>query len=793
MELKRKNLIIVESPAKAKTINKIVGKDFEVKASIGHIKDLPEDRLGVDIKRGFQPEYIIIPGKEKIVKELRESAKNAQKIFIATDPDREGEAIAYHIAEEIKADEFKVYRAIFHEITPNAVKAAIENPSKIDLNKVYSQQARRILDRLVGYNLSPMLWKKVKKGLSAGRVQSVALRMVVEREKEILTHQPIDYWTIHGKFQNGGEKLHANLYKYKNKLIVDRTTEKSKFLITTEEDAQKILKTLKNLSYTLTKVEKKRKKKNPPEPFRTATLQGQASSVLGFSPKKTMMIAQQLYEGIDIEGNRIGLITYMRTDSVRISEEAKQWAKKIIEKTFGKEFIGTNTNTQTKGKIIYSQDAHECIRPTYPDKSPEVVKKYLTKEQYALYKLIWDRFLASQMAPAVIEQTTYIIEDTTHPSDDSNACSNDGQFKVQNSMNVAQFRASGSVVVFPGFLVLYKDEETEQRLLPLLEEKTQLKLVEIESEKHTTEPPPRYTEATLVKALEEKGIGRPSTYATILSTIQERGYVKKIKTRLYPTYLGFVVNDLLEEKFPELMDYNFTAKMEEDLDKISLNEVKWNKVIEEFYRKFEKDLEEALKIGKRTKPKEIKTPLKCEKCGKDMVIRWSKGLPFLACSGYPVCRNTRSLKNNNNAPETTDKICPECGALLVIRKGKRGEFIACSRYPECKYTQPITADIKCPECGGDIVKKQTKKGRSFWACSNYPECKFTLPTEPVGVECPECKASYMLKKKDKKGEEFLICHNKACKGKIKINENSAGTDPAQQKDVNPARSGRKQR
>ncbi|MGC8938213.1 MAG: type I DNA topoisomerase, partial [Thermodesulfovibrio sp.] len=505
------------------------------------------------IERGFQPEYIIIPGKEKIVKELRESAKKAQKIFIATDPDREGEAIAYHIREEIKIPEEKVYRAIFHEITPNAVKTAIENPSKIDLNKVYSQQARRILDRLVGYNLSPMLWKKVKKGLSAGRVQSVALRMVVEREKEILKFQPVDYWTIHGKFDNGEKQLNANLYKYKGKLVVDRTDEKAKFLITTEEDAKRILQELKTLTYSLTRVEKKRKKKNPPEPFRTATLQQQASTILGFSPKKTIMLAQQLYEGIDIEGSRVGLITYMRTDSVRVAEEAQKWAKKIIEETFGKEFVGTDKGKQIKKRTTPIQDAHECIRPTYPDKAPAVVKKYLTKEQYALYKLIWDRFLASQMAEAVIEQTTYIIEDTIHYSDDS-------KFNIQSSMNIVQFRASGSVVVFPGFLMLYKDEETEQdNLLPLMEEKTQLKLIEIESEKHTTEPPPRYTEATLVKALEEKGIGRPSTYATILSTIQERGYVKKLKTRLYPTYLGFVVNDLLEEKFPELMDYNFTG------------------------------------------------------------------------------------------------------------------------------------------------------------------------------------------------------------------------------------------
>lgn len=671
MELNGKNLIIVESPAKAKTINKIVGKDFQVKASIGHIKDLPEDRLGIDIKNGFKPEYVIIPGKERIVNEIRLSAKNAQKIYIATDPDREGEAIAYHIAEEIKVPEERIYRAVFHEITPQAVKSAIQNPSKIDINKVYSQQARRILDRLVGYNLSPFLWKKVEKGLSAGRVQSVALRMVVEREKEILTFQPEDYWTVKANFSSNGSIIQANLYKYKGKLVVDRKDRDSKFLIRDEETCRRIVEELQKLKYILTKIEKKKKKKNPPEPFRTATLQAQASSELKFSPKKTMMLAQQLYEGIDIEGMRVGLITYMRTDSIRVAEEARRWARKIIEKRFGKEYIGkaTDSGEKTKKNI---QDAHECIRPTYPDKSPEAIKSYLTKDQYALYKLIWDRFLASQSVPAEWEQTTYIIEDPE---------------------GTAQFRVSGSVIVFPGFLAIAGDtdqilDESEQTVLPKIKEKTALTLMDIKSEKHTTEPPPRYTEATLVKALEEKGIGRPSTYAVILSTIQERGYVKKIKQRLYPTYLGFVVSDLLEEKFPELMDYSFTAKMEDSLDRISLNEAKWDKVVEKFYNEFERDLINAEKISKRTKPKEIKTSIKCNKCGQQMVIRWSKSKPFLACSGYPRCKNTKSLNNNSTETLSNGK-CPNCGAQLIIRNGKRGQFIACSGYPECKYTKSL--------------------------------------------------------------------------------------------------------
>ncbi len=777
MELKGKNLLIVESPAKAKTINKILGKDFDVKASVGHIKDLPEDRLGVDVEQGFKPEYILIPGKEKIVKDLKDNAKKASKIFIATDPDREGEAIAYHIFEEIKVPEEKVYRAIFHEITPNAVKSAIENPTKIDINKVYSQQARRILDRLVGYNLSPFLWKKVKGGLSAGRVQSVALRLVVEREKEILTFQPQEYWTILGKFayQNGEKILiSANLYKYRNKLLIDR--KENKFLIKDESSAQKIKEELEGLRYLLAKVEKKRKKRTPPEPFKTVTLQAHASSQLGFSPKKTMMLAQQLYEGVDINGSSIGLITYMRTDSVRVADEAKKWAKEIIERNFGKEFIGGSI-TKNKKSNITLQDAHECIRPTYPDKTPESVKPYLSKEQFVLYKLIWDRFLASQMAPAEIEQTTYLIQDPE---------------------KIAEFRVTGSVVVFPGFLILYKDEDMEnENILPKLEEKTVLNMIDIIPEKHTTEPPPRYTEATLVRALEEKGIGRPSTYAAILSTIQEKNYVKKIKQKLYPTYLGFVVNDLLEEKFPELMDYNFTAKMEEDLDKISTKEAEWNKVIEEFYRDFESDLAKALTISKITKPREIKTSYKCDKCGKEMVIRWSKGMPFLACSGYPICKNTKSLsqdrEESNSKPILTDKICPSCGGNLVVRKGRRGEFIACSNYPKCKYTQPVKADIKCPQCGGEILKKQTKKGRFFWACSNYPNCKFTLSHEPYPTACPKCGAEYMLKIRNGDGEEYFLCQNRQCKFTIKNKDNSAGTDPAQQKDVNPARSGRKQR
>ncbi len=775
MELKNKNLIIVESPAKAKTINKIVGKDFQVKASVGHIKDLPEDRIGVDTKNGFNPEYIIIPGKEKIVRELRDSAKNANKIFIATDPDREGEAIAYHIAEEIKAPQDKIYRAIFNEITPNAVKSSIENPTKIDIDKVYSQQARRILDRLVGYKLSPLLWKKVKRGLSAGRVQSVALRMVVDREKEIMTFKAQDYWTILGKFKGENrEEIEANLYKYKGKLVIDRK-EETNFLIKTEEKAKEIVEKLKKLNYALSKIEKKTKKKNSPEPFRTATLQAQASSALGFSPKKTMLIAQQLYEGIDIDGTRVGLITYMRTDSTRVSEDAKKWASNLIEKNFGKEFLSSWKETKGKKQNVSIQDAHECIRPTYPDKTPESIQKYLTKEQYALYKLIWDRFLASQMAPAEIEQTTYVIEDL------------DG---------ISQFRVSGSVIKFPGFLILYKDEELqEEDILPPLQEGSSMEILNLEAQKHTTEPPPRYTEATLVKALEEKGIGRPSTYATILSTIQERGYVKKDKQRLYPTYLGFMVNDLLEEKFPELMDYNFTARMEEDLDKISLRETNWQKVVEEFYTEFEKTLKDAEKMSKINKPKEIKTSFQCEKCGKEMIIRWSNGVPFFACSGYPECKNTRSIWKKENTPESSpiDKKCPNCGSQLLIRRGRKGEFIACSQYPKCNYTSSITAEVTCPNCGGDIVKKYGKKGRIFWACSNYPNCKFILPSEPVYSKCPNCGATFMLKRKNKNGEEFFVCYNKDCKVKIKINENAAGTDPAQQKDANPARSGRKQR
>ncbi len=777
MELKRKDLLIVESPAKAKTINKILGEKFNVKASIGHIKDLPEDRLGVDVKNGFKPEYLLIPGKERIVKDLRDSAQKASKIYIATDPDREGEAIAYHIFEEIKVPEEKVYRAIFHEITPQAVKAAIENPTKIDINKVYSQQARRILDRLVGYNLSPFLWRKVKGGLSAGRVQSVALRLVVEREKEILTFQPQEYWTILGKFtyQNSeGILISANLHKYRGKVLVDR--KENDFLIKDEALANRIKEELEAYTYLLSKVEKKTKKRTPPEPFKTVTLQAQASSILGFSPKKTMILAQQLYEGIEIEGNSVGLITYMRTDSVRVSDEAKGWARKIIEKTFGKEFIGTSTKISKKSNIPI-QDAHECIRPTYPEMTPDRVKSYLSKDQYALYKLIWDRFLASQMAPAEIEQTTYIIQDPN---------------------NITEFRVTGSVIVFPGFLILYRDEEMEsENQLPKLEEKTILNVHEIIPEKHITEPPPRYTEATLVKALEEKGIGRPSTYATILSTIQEKNYVKKIKQKLYPTYLGFTVNDLLEEKFPELMDYNFTAKMEGDLDKISLREAQWDKVVEEFYRDFEKNLSQALTISKITKPKEIKTSFKCDKCGKEMVIRWSKGTPFLACSGYPECKNTRSLsektKKKDSEPIVTEKICPLCQGSLLLKKGSKGEFIACSNYPECKYTEPIKADVKCPKCGGDIIKRRSKGGRIFWACSNYPDCKFTLSHEPAPVSCPKCGAQYMLKKKNKEGEEYFLCQNRQCKYTINYKENSAGTDPTQQKDANPARSGRKQR
>ncbi len=772
-----KSLVIVESPAKAKTINKILGSDFGVKASIGHIKDLPSKEIGVDIENNFKPTYIIIPGKEKIIKEIKSEAKKADRILIATDPDREGEAIAYHIAEEIKTPQNTkhIYRITFHEITERAVKEAVQNPGQIDINKVEAQQARRILDRLVGYKLSPFLWQKIRRGLSAGRVQSVALKLIVDREREIESFQKEEYWSIEAIFEplnsDISEKnllrFSARLYRYKNSLIIDRDAPDGKrFLITDAETAQKIIDDIIQKDFYIASIEKKNKKRTPSPPFITSTLQQEAARKLGFPAKKTMMIAQQLYEGVELgnEGS-VGLITYMRTDSFRVAPEAQKWARDLIINKYGNDYAPEKPPIyKSKGG---AQEAHEAIRPTYPEKAPEIVKPFLSKDQYNLYSLIWNRFIASQMVPAKLEQTTFIIK----VKDKESGSISEG----------TEFRASGTVIRFPGFMALYtesKDEidEEDGEVLPPLKEDDRLSPLEIKPEQHFTQPPPRYTEATLVKSLEEQGIGRPSTYATILSTIQERKYVEKNKDkRFVPTELGKIVNDLLVEKFPELIDIRFTAKMEKELDEIENAKLNWVKVVKDFYKPFERDLKLAQKDTRKVRPQDIQTEEVCEKCGSKMVIKWGRHGRFLACSSYPECKNTRPIEDQeiNTKVQEIQERCDKCGSPMAIRFGRFGKFIACTRYPECKTTKPLSTGVKCPLDGGDIVERKSKKGRSFWSCSNYPECKFAMWNEPVPQKCPKCDAPFLVKKVNRAGEIFHVCIQKACDYKEKLTTESS--------------------
>jgi DNA topoisomerase-1 len=747
------SLVIVESPAKARTINKILGKGYTVKASVGHVMDLPAKKLGVDVDNDFEPEYGTIPGKEKILKELKKSAKAADRIYLAPDPDREGEAIAYHVAESIadkKGDQDRIFRVTFNEITPRAVKEAMERPDKIDMSKVDAQQARRVLDRLVGYKLSPLLWKKVRRGLSAGRVQSVAVRLIVERQKERDAFEQQEYWSINVKLK-GPEppEFDARLHKYGDSLVIERNGDgPRKFLITNEEDARRISDDVSGAEFNLASIEKKLKKKKPAPPFITSTLQQEASKKFGFAAKKTMRIAQQLYEGVELgsEGS-YGLITYMRTDSVRVAKEAQDWARKFIEESIGKQYI-PKSPPKYKSKAS-AQEAHESVRPTSLEKTPDTIKSFLSKDQKALYNLIWNRFIASQMKPAELEQTTLDI-----------SCS---------SKTPAFLRATGTVIKFPGFMALYTEtiEEMEEEaglLLPALNKGDDLGFVGIEPKQHFTQPPPRYTEASLVKTLEERGIGRPSTYAAILSTIVDRKYVRNEDKRFEPTELGVLVNEYLVERFPDLLDSGFTAKMEDKLDKIEAGKHKWVKVVKDFYKPFIKDLHVAEKIEDKVKPEDIATDEVCEKCEKPMVIRWGRHGRFLACSGYPGCRNTRPLEGEKQAaPEvSTDEKCEKCGSSMVIKSGRFGQFLACSGYPKCKNTKPIPTGVKCPEDGGDIVQKRTRGGKSFWSCSNYPKCTFAIWQRPINEKCPKCGSEFLIIRKERAGGAVKACHKKEC-------------------------------
>jgi DNA topoisomerase-1 len=671
-------LVIVESPAKAKTIERYLGKKYKVKASMGHIRDLPKSQMGVEVKDHYSPKYITIRGKGPVLKELKTAAKKAKKIYLAADPDREGEAIAWHLAHSLDVDITSDCRVVFNEITKDAIKESFKHPRAINMDLVDAQQARRILDRLVGYNISPLLWKKVKKGLSAGRVQSVAVRLIIEREKEIKAFEPEEYWTIKGDFLKNKEVIEAGFYG-----VDGRKSE-----LKTQEEVNAIRSRLDGNFFTIAAVTRKERKRNPAVPFITSSLQQEAARKLNFRAKKTMMIAQQLYEGIDLgkEGT-VGLITYMRTDSTRISDTAKQEVSEYIGATFGKEFLATETKAVKKKQN--TQDAHEAIRPTSTNRSPNDVKQFLSRDQLRLYKLIWERFVASQMAPAIMDTMTVDLE-------------NSGVI----------FRANGSKIKFPGFMKVYVEgnddqDEEKDRLLPPLEKGEQVVLKDIEENQHFTQPPPRYSEARLVKTLEESGIGRPSTYAPTLDTIQKRGYVALDNKRFIPTELGEIVVNLVLEFFPEIIDIDFTAKMESSLDEVEDGNVDWVRIIDEFYQGFEKRLEKA-----ELEMQEIE--IKDEPAGED---------------------------------------CEKCGQEMVYKMGRYGKFMACSNFPECRHTKAIVKDIgvDCPNCEkGRIIERRSKKRRIFYGCDQYPNCEFISWDKPIARKCPKCE-SLLVEKKLKKG------------------------------------------
>ncbi|MDD5772399.1 MAG: type I DNA topoisomerase [bacterium] len=737
-------LLIVESPAKAKTINKYLGNDFIVKSSMGHIKDLPKTKLGVDVDNNFEPQYKVIKGREKLLKELKALAKKSKNVYLAPDPDREGEAIAWHLAQELGGDKINIFRVNFNEITKKAILQGVDNPGEINLNRVNAQQARRILDRLVGYKISPLLWKKVQKGLSAGRVQSVAVRLICEREVEIEKFVAQEYWTITiSVLPSSGkeaEKFEAELYKINGK----------KSELAKQDEVTPIVEELKKETYIIEDINIKEKKKNSPAPFITSSLQQEAFRRFGFSAKKTMLFAQNLYEGLEIgEQGPVGLITYMRTDSIRVSPEAVKETVEFIKEKFGNEYVLTEIIKRKEKANV--QDAHEAIRPTSCRFIPDEIKQYLSQDQYKIYKLIWERFVASQMSPAIYDQTTVTIKA--------------GRFL---------FRATGLVEKFKGFTVLYeekKDESEEDKTgrLPVLTKNELLKLLDVKPGQHFTKPPSRYTEATLIKELEDKGIGRPSTYASIVGTVQDRGYVGKEEKRLFPAELGKIVNGLLVTSFPDVVEVAFTANMESNLDKIEEGEVPWQKVLEEFYKVFVNNLNKAEDTMRNVKKEQEKvTDIVCEKCGGTMVVKWGRRGKFLACSNFPACRNAKPWDEKNETvakEEVSLEVCQNCGKPMVVKVGRFGKFLACSNYPECKTTKPILQEIgmNCPEagCSGKIIQRRSGKGRMFFGCSKYPACKFVSWDKPVAKPCPVCGAAYILEKFNKSGN-ISRCSNPDC-------------------------------
>jgi len=742
-----KNLVIVESPAKSRTLTRFLGKGFQILSTVGHIVDLPKSKIGVDPDNNFQPAYTTIKGKEKVIAELRKAAKTADTVYLAPDPDREGEAIAWHVANKLSGkSKAKFVRVSFNEITKSAVTDAIKNPREIDLDLVNAQQARRVLDRLVGYMVSPFLWKTVARNLSAGRVQSVALRLVCEREEEIKAFTSEEYWKIKAHLANDAKgKFQANLLKI-NKDTVVKAGEKgrNKIVIGSKKEADAIQADLKKQTLLVKEIKKTERIRRPSAPFITSTLQQEAAKVYGYSPRQTMSTAQKLYEGIEI-GKRgpVGLITYMRTDSTRVSAEALSGIRQYIHDEYGKDFLPTKPNFFAKGK--QAQDAHEAIRPTYLDLSPAAVKKNLTPQQFKLYKLIWNRFVASQMANAKFDVETVDIEG--------------GKYLL---------RASAQKLKFAGFLKVYQEEKEPDEngngdngaeSLPDLTKDEKLKLIKLEPTQSFTKPPARYSEAMLVKRLEADGIGRPSTYATIISTLKDRKYVELLEKKLHPTDLGIAVSKILVKHFPNIFNVAFTANMEKELDLIEEGKDDWVKVMREFYQPFVETINDLKGKESEIKASMVeKTDQKCDKCGLPMVIKWGRNGRFLACSGWPECRSTRPLPEEE-AKSKTDQKCEKCGSDMVIKTGRFGRFMACSAYPDCKNTKPITLGIKCPKpgCGGDILEKTTKTKRTFYGCTNYPKCDFASWDKPVNKPCPVCKQPYMVQKTSKVKGEFLRC------------------------------------
>ncbi len=751
-------LIIVESPAKTKTLRNFLGPGFRAEASMGHVRDLPEKEMGVDIDKGFKPRYVLIPERRETIKRLREAAAKADRVLLASDPDREGEAIAYHLAHVLKLSNAE--RIEFNEITRQAVLAALDHPRPIDGKRVDAQEARRILDRIVGYRLSPLLWKKVRKGLSAGRVQSVVLRLICDREREILAFVPEEYWTITARLT---PQPPEEPWPFEARLI---QRDHKKVALKNEADAKAVVADLQGATYRVASVKTREQLRKPQPPFTTSTLQQEAARKLGFSNRKTMIVAQQLYEGVDLgPAGATGLITYMRSDSVRVAPEAQAQARDYIHAHFGERYLPKSPPVyKTKGA---SQDAHEAIRPTSVARDMAAVEPYLDDDQKKLYRLIWERFVASQMAPAVLDVTTVDIEASRYT-----------------------FRASGSVVKFDGYMRIYtegkdtgaeaEDDASDTRLPPLTANQL-LDLLELLPKQHFTEPPPRYTEATLVKTLDERGIGRPSTWATFIATILDRGYVVLVDRKFRPTDLGFTVNDLLVKHFPTIMDPDFTSEMETKLDEIEEGHADKLSILRHFYDPFQAAVDLAHEQMQSMKPAPVETDITCPACGRKMMLRQSDRGPFLGCSGYPRCKTVLNADGTPIAhPESdnaaaTDRTCPKCGKPMVVRQGRYGPFLGCSGYPKCRTVLPLAGEqgpaaqpqlestgVKCPKDGGDVVVRRSRRGAVFYGCANYPECDYTTWHRPTGDMCPKCGWPVGAKSFRGRATGLIVCTNPDC-------------------------------